>query len=85
MAVVWSAVLGLALVAGLAAGEAVPASPIKVTLHKRALSAKQLENTRQAVQERYVRSNLLGSSEEDIPLLDFLDAQCKGLAGEKLV
>lgn len=85
MSVVWSAVLGLALVAGLAAGEAVPASPIKVTLRKRALDAEQIAHTRQAVQQRYVRSNLLGSGEEDIPLLDFLDAQCKGLAGAMLV
>ena len=70
-------VLGLALVAGLACGSELPSSPIKVSLNKRPLRAEQIARTRNALQERYVRSKLLGEArEEDIPLLDFLDAQC---------
>ena len=70
-------VLALALVAGLACGSELPSSPIKVSLNKRPLGAEQIARTRDALQERYVRSKLLGEArEEDIPLLDFLDAQC---------
>lgn len=70
-------VLALALAAGLACGSELPSSPIKVSLNKRPLGAEQIARTRDALQERYVRSKLLGEArEEDIPLLDFLDAQC---------
>ena len=82
MARMWSAILGLALLAGLACGVAVPSSPIKVTLNKRPLDMEQIERTSKAVQENFLRSKLLGQGEEDIPLLDFLDAQCKCLAGK---
>lgn len=77
----WSAILGLALLAGLACGVAVPSSPIKVTLNKRPLDMEQIARTSKAVQDNFLRSKLLGQGEEDIPLLDFLDAQCKCLAG----
>ena len=42
-----------------------------MTLHKRPLHAEDLQQQRQALQQRLLQSN----SGEDIPILNFLDAQ----------
>lgn len=42
-----------------------------MTLHKRPLHADDLQQQRQALQQRLLQSN----SGEDIPILNFLDAQ----------
>ncbi len=58
-------------------------SPLRVPLKKRTLDAEQVRATQTALHARNVRNvanALRGEPEEaDIPLLDFLDAQCMQL------
>ena len=55
-------------------------TPLRVSLKKRTLDAEQVKATQSALQARnvkYLANSLRGEPEEaDIPLLDFLDAQC---------
>ena len=56
-------------------------SPLRVTLQKRTLDIEEIKASKESLQKyNAVRHGnaLRGESEEaDIPLLDFLDAQCK--------
>ncbi len=55
-------------------------TPLRVPLTKRTLDAEQVKATQEALQAHNVKTlanSLRGEPEEaDIPLLDFLDAQC---------
>lgn len=55
-------------------------NPLRVPLKKRTLDAEQVKATQEALQAHNVKTlanSLRGEPEEaDIPLLDFLDAQC---------
>ena len=72
-------VLALLCLSIVVLAEAQPA-PLRVPLKKRTLDAEQVRATQTALHARNVRNvanSLRGEPEEaDIPLLDFLDAQC---------
>lgn len=63
-------------------------SPLRVPLKKRTLDAEQVKATQAAFQTHNLKilaNSLQGEPEEaDIPLLDFLDAQCMSADTDKL-
>lgn len=75
-----TAVLVLLCLASAVLGSADQATFLRVPLNKRQLQLEDIQNAKAAVQSRYARMRLnalRGEPEEaDIPLLDFLDAQC---------
>eukprot|EP00891_Asterochloris_glomerata_P005499 jgi/Astpho2/5499/Aster-07834 len=71
------AAVALSLLAGSLLASADQSGLSRVTLHKRPLHADDLQQQRQALQQRLLQSN----SGEDIPILNFLDAQYYGEVG----
>ena len=76
-----SVCVGLLACVVAAAAASSEGSPLRVRLHKRTIDIEEVKASKLSIQRYNAlqhRNALLGEAEEaDIPLLDFLDAQCK--------